>query len=90
MFQTFVLYPYIEKAPLLAGKALSTLALFNILTVPLVLFSVMSSTLIMANVSAKRLVPYFLAPDVESSQGVTTTYQTTESMIGELNDENVS
>ncbi|XP_060582748.1 ATP-binding cassette sub-family C member 9-like [Ruditapes philippinarum] len=82
---TFVLYPYIEKEPLTAGKALSTLALFNILYVPLVLFSVMTSTLIMANVSAKRLMPYFLAPEVEGLQGFSDTIKTgTESLPEDL------
>lgn len=75
-FQTFVLYPYIEEEPMTAGKALSTLALFNILNVPLVLFSLMTSTIIMANVSAKRLIPYFLSPEVEGLQGFSDTIKT--------------
>jgi len=58
-----------EKQPLTAGKALSTLALFNIMAIPLVLFSLMTSTLIMANVSASRLVPYFLLPEVDGTIG---------------------
>ncbi|XP_052239294.1 ATP-binding cassette sub-family C member 9-like isoform X2 [Dreissena polymorpha] len=68
-FLTFVLYPVLENQPLTAGKALSTLALFNIMAVPLVLFSLCTSTMIMANISAKRLVPYLLAPEVEGLQG---------------------
>ncbi|XP_052799904.1 ATP-binding cassette sub-family C member 9-like isoform X2 [Mya arenaria] len=84
-FLTFVLYPIMENQPLTAGKALSTLALFNIMAIPLVLFSLMTSTMIMAHVSAQRLVPYFLLPEVESSQGFTDTMKTEgdESLHGE-------
>ncbi|KAL3856342.1 hypothetical protein ACJMK2_011111, partial [Sinanodonta woodiana] len=66
---TFVLYSYLEDTPLTAGKAMSTLALFNILSVPLVLFVLFTTAVITANVSAKRLVPYFLAQEVEGMQG---------------------
>lgn len=64
-FQTFILYPYLEDEPLDAGKALSTLALFNVLRLPTILFTAFINSFINANVSAKRVIPYLLAEDAE-------------------------
>ena len=63
--QTFILYPELEEKPLNVGKALSTLALFNILTLPMALFTYFCTTFITANVSIKRLMHYLLAEDTE-------------------------
>ena len=82
--QTFVLYPLIEDEPLTAGKALSTLALFNILAVPLVLFTLFTTAVITANVSAKRLIPYFLAEEVEGMDGPLGTLQTVGTLDGDI------
>ena len=82
--QTFILYPYLEKEPLSAGKALSTLALFNILSVPLVLFTLFTTAVITANVSAKRLIPYFLASEVEGMGGPLDTMQTVGTLDGDI------
>ena len=82
--QTFILYPYLEKEPLSAGKALSTLALFNILSVPLVLFTLFTTAVITANVSAKRLIPYFLASEVEGMGGPFDTMQTIGTLDGDI------
>ncbi|XP_076108131.1 ATP-binding cassette sub-family C member 9-like isoform X1 [Mytilus galloprovincialis] len=62
---TFILYPYLEDEPLDAGKALSTLALFNVLRLPTILFTAFINSFINANVSAKRVIPYLLAEDAE-------------------------
>ena len=79
-----MLYPHIEEEPLSAGKALSTLALFNILSVPLILFTLFTTSLITANVSAKRLIPYFLAEEVEGIDAPTGTMQTVGTLDGDL------
>lgn len=63
--QTFILYPELEEKPLNVGKALSTLALFNILTLPMALFTYFCTTFITANVSIKRLMHFLLAEDTE-------------------------
>lgn len=87
---TFILYPYIEDEPLTAGKALSTLALFNILTIPLVLFSVTTSTFIMANVSVRRLLPYFMSAEVKGFHGYTDSIKTrNESLVGEADNQQI-
>ncbi|XP_055997063.1 ATP-binding cassette sub-family C member 8-like isoform X2 [Ostrea edulis] len=62
---TFVLYPSLEESPLNVGKALSTLALFNILTIPMALFTYFITTFITARVSMKRLVNFLLAEENE-------------------------
>nr|XP_022339096.1 ATP-binding cassette sub-family C member 9-like isoform X1 [Crassostrea virginica] len=62
---TFILYPELEEKPLNVGKALSTLALFNILTLPMALFTYFCTTFITANVSIKRLMHFLLAEDTE-------------------------
>ncbi|KAK3084802.1 hypothetical protein FSP39_019339 [Pinctada imbricata] len=69
MMITFIIYPYLEDAPLDLGKAMSTLALFNVLLIPIVLFTLFCTTVITANVSAKRLVPFFLAEECEGIGG---------------------
>ena len=79
IFQTFLLYPYLEDTPLDAGKALSTLALFNVLRLPTILFTAFINSLINANVSAKRLMPYLLADDAE---GLNTQDKTKTQSIG--------
>ena len=78
-----MLYPHIEDQPLSAGKALSTLALFNILAIPLVLFTLFTTSLITARVSARRLIPYFLETEVEGMDAHGDTMKT----VGTLNDD---
>ena len=67
---------------------MSTLALFNILLIPIALFTLFCTTLITANVSAKRIVPYLLAEDVEGMGGHGNKYNTstiaTETEDGEI------
>lgn len=64
-FQTFILYPDLEGKPLDVGKALSTLALFNILTLPMALFTLFCTTFITASVSIKRLMRFLLSEETE-------------------------
>lgn len=63
--QTFILYPDLEGKPLDVGKALSTLALFNILTLPMALFTLFCTTFITASVSIKRLMRFLLSEETE-------------------------
>ena len=50
--------------------------------------AIIASTLITANVSAKRLVPYLLAPDVEgTAQGLSDTLITTSDSVLELHED---
>ncbi|KAK6191316.1 hypothetical protein SNE40_003038 [Patella caerulea] len=65
---TFLSYPYIENEPLSAGKALSALALFNLLSQPLQLLTVCSNAIANAKVSAKRLIPFLIATEVEAQE----------------------
>lgn len=62
---TFILYPDLEGKPLDVGKALSTLALFNILTLPMALFTLFCTTFITASVSIKRLMRFLLSEETE-------------------------
>lgn len=62
---TFILYPDLEGKPLDVGKALSTLALFNILTLPMALFTLFCTTFITASVSIKRLLRFLLSEETE-------------------------
>ncbi|CAH1801693.1 unnamed protein product [Owenia fusiformis] len=64
---TFTIYPYIQNEPLTASKAFASLALFNILALPLFLFPVLVNTLVNAKVSNERILPFLLAPEVEGS-----------------------
>jgi len=55
----------LEEEPLTVGRALSTLSLFNIMTIPVTLITILVTTLITADVSAKRMLPFLMAPEVE-------------------------
>ncbi|XP_060072663.1 ATP-binding cassette sub-family C member 9-like [Ylistrum balloti] len=66
---TFLIHPYLEDEPFTVGKALSTLSLFNLLQLPCWLITHFVNTFVTANVSVKRLLPYFLAEEVEGPGG---------------------
>ncbi|XP_033748591.1 LOW QUALITY PROTEIN: ATP-binding cassette sub-family C member 9-like [Pecten maximus] len=65
----FLIHPYLEDEPFTVGKALSTLSLFNLLQLPCWLITHFVNTFVTANVSVKRLLPYFLAEEVEGPGG---------------------
>ncbi|OWF53711.1 ATP-binding cassette sub-family C member 9 [Mizuhopecten yessoensis] len=65
----FLIHPYLETEPFTVGKALSTLSLFNLLQVPCWLITHFINTFVTADVSVKRLLPYFLAEEVEGPGG---------------------
>ncbi|CAH1800691.1 unnamed protein product [Owenia fusiformis] len=64
---TFCVYPYIEGQQLTASKAFSALALFNLLAIPLVVAPMVINIITHAKVSTDRLLPFFLASEVEGS-----------------------
>ncbi|XP_076452886.1 ATP-binding cassette sub-family C member 9-like [Babylonia areolata] len=61
---TFVLHPMLNSQPLTAGVALTILALFNLLSGPLQLLSLVSAAVANATVSGRRLMPLLLAEEV--------------------------
>ena len=65
--QTFTIYPYIENKPLEAAKVFSSLALFNILSLPLYIVTMIMNIVAHARVSTNRLLPFLLAPEVKGS-----------------------
>lgn len=62
--QTFVLHPSLSSEPLTAGTALTILALFNLLSGPLQLLTLVSAAVANASVSSRRLMPLLLAEEV--------------------------
>lgn len=74
-FQTFVLYPYIEEKPLRAAKVFSCLALFNILSLPLYLVTMIINIMSHAKVSTDRLSAFLLAPEIEAAEPLSTDRQ---------------
>ncbi|XP_078584948.1 ATP-binding cassette sub-family C member 9-like [Branchiostoma floridae x Branchiostoma japonicum] len=64
---TFSLYTLITDEPLTAGKAFSSLALFNILEGPLMVLPMVTRVTVNAVVSNRRLGKYFVAPEVDST-----------------------
>ncbi|KAL8596886.1 hypothetical protein ACOMHN_065836 [Nucella lapillus] len=61
---TFVLHPMLSSEPVTAGVALTILALFNLLSGPLQLLSLVSASVANASVSSRRLMPLLLAEEV--------------------------
>ena len=61
----FVLYPSLQGEPLTAGKAFTSLALFDILSIPLHLFPLMINILVNAVISTQRILKFLLSPEVE-------------------------
>ncbi|XP_066269391.1 ATP-binding cassette sub-family C member 9-like [Branchiostoma lanceolatum] len=64
---TFGLYTLIADEPLTAGKAFSSLALFNILEVPLMVLPMVTRVTVNAVVSNRRLGKFFVAPEVDGT-----------------------
>ncbi|XP_066268189.1 ATP-binding cassette sub-family C member 9-like isoform X2 [Branchiostoma lanceolatum] len=64
---TFGLYTLITNEPLTAGKAFSSLALFNILEVPLMVLPMVTRVTVNAVVSNRRLGKFFVAPEVDGT-----------------------
>ncbi|XP_078665040.1 ATP-binding cassette sub-family C member 8-like [Branchiostoma floridae x Branchiostoma belcheri] len=64
---TFSLYTLITGQPLTAGKAFSSLALFNILEAPLFTLPMVTRVAVNAIVSNRRLGKFFVAPEVDST-----------------------
>lgn len=62
--QTFVLHAFLSTEPMTAGVVLSILALFNLLSGPLQLLSMVSTSVANARVSSRRLKPFLLAPEI--------------------------
>ncbi|CAB4013021.1 ATP-binding cassette sub-family C member 9-like, partial [Paramuricea clavata] len=60
----FVSYVKVSGKELTASKAFASLALINLMKVPLFLLPVMVRTVVNARVSTKRLLPYLLAPEI--------------------------
>ncbi|PVD32870.1 hypothetical protein C0Q70_08317 [Pomacea canaliculata] len=61
---TFVLHAFLSTEPMTAGVVLSILALFNLLSGPLQLLSMVSTSVANARVSSRRLKPFLLAPEI--------------------------
>ncbi|XP_070204431.1 ATP-binding cassette sub-family C member 9-like [Littorina saxatilis] len=61
---TFVIHPTLSEEPLTAGVALTILALFNLLSGPLQLLTLVSAAVANASVSSRRLMPILLAQEI--------------------------
>jgi ABC-type multidrug transport system fused ATPase/permease subunit len=61
---SFLTYAYTSDEPLTAARAFSSLALFNILRLPLMIFPMLLSILASAQVSAGRFARFLDAPDM--------------------------
>lgn len=67
--QAFLIHPFLESEPLTVGRAMSTLSLFQVLQFPCIQITHFITTFVNANVSVKRLLPFFLAEEVEGPGG---------------------
>ncbi len=63
---SFIVYGFVSDEPLTATKAFTTLALFNILKMPIMVIPMLIGLLANALVSAKRLANFLYSDDVET------------------------
>ena len=61
---TFTVYPFLEDKPLEAGKVFSSVALFNLMAVPIIAVPMIVGIIAHAYVSTKRLSRYLATPEL--------------------------
>lgn len=79
---SFLTYGYVSNEPLTASKAFSSLALYNILRLPLMIFPMLVNTLFTAKVSVERIAKFLDATEMPEYRTFTDSTESPNNMNG--------